>query len=162
MIHLVKVWLGTSTLIMLVIWTNDGQPPHMYLLLLEGQLVKSLHYNLQLHCQPQRPSTWILQRLLKRLFGFKTCLKTWDWYRSTLMCIATINDSQNAIHLVKNQVYHTCTKHIDVRFHFVQEIVNEWKILLQKIKTVENPANMLTKVVTTIKFQHCLNLINIP
>ena len=28
-------------------------------------------------------------------------------------------DSQNAIHLVKNQVYHARTKHIDVRYHFV-------------------------------------------
>ena len=77
------------------------------------------------------------------------------------MYIATINDSQNAIHLVKNQVYHARTKYIDVRFHFVQEIVDEWKILLQKIKTIWNPVDMLTNVVTMIKFQHCLNLINI-
>ncbi|KAK9200145.1 hypothetical protein WN944_015341 [Citrus x changshan-huyou] len=54
-------------------------------------------------------------------------------------------DSQSAIHLTKNQVYHARTKHIDVRFHFVREIVNEGKILLQKIKTVENAADMLTK-----------------
>lgn len=70
-------------------------------------------------------------------------------------------NSQSIIHLAKNQIYHTCTKHIDVWFHFVREIVDEGKIFLQKIKTVENPANMLTKVMTTIKFQHCLNLINI-
>ena len=70
-------------------------------------------------------------------------------------------DSKNAIHLVKNQVYHACTKHIDVQFHFVREIIYEEKNLFQKIKTVENPADMLIKVVTTIKFDHCLNLINI-
>ncbi|KAH9790306.1 Integrase catalytic domain-containing protein [Citrus sinensis] len=70
-------------------------------------------------------------------------------------------DSQSAIHLTKNQVYHARTKHIDVRFHFVREIVDDGKILLQKIKTAENPADMLTKVVMTIKFKHCLNLINI-
>ena len=45
-------------------------------------------------------------------------------------------DSQSAIHLAKNQVY-------------------------QKIKTDDNPADMLTKVVTAIKFNHCLDLINI-
>ncbi|KAH9771353.1 Integrase catalytic domain-containing protein [Citrus sinensis] len=61
-------------------------------------------------------------------------------------------DSQSAIHLTKNQVYHARTKHIDVRFHFVREIVDDGKILLQKIKTAENPADMLTKVVTTIKY----------
>ena len=70
-------------------------------------------------------------------------------------------DSQSAIHLAKNQVYHSRTKHIDVRYHFVREIFEEGKILLQKIATTENPADMMTKVVTVIKFNHCLNLINI-
>ena len=66
-------------------------------------------------------------------------------------------DSQSAICLAKNQVYHGRTKHIDVHFHFIREIVDEGNILLQKIRT----ADMLTKVVTGIKFQHCLDLINI-
>ena len=30
-------------------------------------------------------------------------------------------DSMSAIYLVKKQVYHVRTKHIDVRFHFVQD-----------------------------------------
>ncbi|KAG8500107.1 hypothetical protein CXB51_003710 [Gossypium anomalum] len=70
-------------------------------------------------------------------------------------------DSQSAIHLAKNQVYHARTKHIDVRFHFVREIIDEGKICLQKIKTADNPADMMTNVVTATKFEHCLNLINI-
>ncbi|KAE8692180.1 putative ROP-interactive CRIB motif-containing protein 6 [Hibiscus syriacus] len=52
----------------------------------------------------------------------------------------------SAIHLAKNQVYHSRTKHIDVRYHFVREIFEEGKILLQKIATSENPADMMTKV----------------
>ena len=70
-------------------------------------------------------------------------------------------DSQSAIHLAKNQVYHARTKHIDVRYHFVREIIKEGGVLVQKIKTDDNLADMLTKVVTTIKFNHCLDLINI-
>ena len=70
-------------------------------------------------------------------------------------------DSHSAIHLAKNQVYHARTKHIDVRYHFVREIIEEGVVLVQKIKTDDNPADMLTKVVTTIKFNHCLDLINI-
>lgn len=70
-------------------------------------------------------------------------------------------DSQSAICLAKNQVHHGRTKHIDVRFHFIREIIDEGNILLQKIQTAENPADMLTKVVSGIKFQHCKNLINI-
>ncbi|VVA22779.1 PREDICTED: Retrovirus-related Pol poly from [Prunus dulcis] len=46
-------------------------------------------------------------------------------------------DSQSAIYLSKNQVHHAHTKHIDVRFHFVREIIDEGDILLQKIETSE-------------------------
>ena len=70
-------------------------------------------------------------------------------------------DSQSAIHLAKNQVFHVRTKHIDVRYHFVREIIEDEKILLQKIGTAENPADMMTKVVTSTKFKHCLDLVNI-
>ena len=70
-------------------------------------------------------------------------------------------DSQSAIHLANDQVYHARTKHIDVRYHFVWEMIEEDGVLVQKIKTDDNPANMLTKVVTTFKFNHCLDLINI-
>jgi len=70
-------------------------------------------------------------------------------------------DRQSAIHLAKNQVFHARTKHIDVRYHFVREILEEEEIVLQKIHTTENPANMLTKVVTRAKFEHCLDLVNI-
>jgi hypothetical protein len=63
--------------------------------------------------------------------------------------------------LAKNQVHHARTKYIDVRFHFFREIMEEGDILLQKIGTADNPADMLTKVVTRAKFKHCLDLANI-
>ena len=63
-------------------------------------------------------------------------------------------DSQSAIHLAKNQVYHSRTKYIDVRFHFVREIIEEGQISLCKISTSDNLADMLTKVVSGIKFQY--------
>ncbi|KAE8678648.1 hypothetical protein F3Y22_tig00111402pilonHSYRG00027 [Hibiscus syriacus] len=55
-------------------------------------------------------------------------------------------DSQSAIHLAKNQVYHARTKHIDVRYHFVREILEEGGVIIQKIRITKNPADMLTKV----------------
>ena len=39
-------------------------------------------------------------------------------------------DIQSAIHLTKNQVYHARMKHIDVRYHFVQEIIEEGGVLV--------------------------------
>ncbi|KAM2680165.1 hypothetical protein EV2_011992 [Malus domestica] len=70
-------------------------------------------------------------------------------------------DSQSAIYLAKYQVHHARTKHIDVRYHFVREIVGEGEIILQKIPTKDNPADMLTKVVGVAKIVHCLNLAHI-
>ena len=43
----------------------------------------------------------------------------------------------------------------------MQEIISEGRILLQKIEIIENPIDLWTKVVTGIKFNHFLNLINI-
>ena len=70
-------------------------------------------------------------------------------------------DSQSAIYLAKNQVYHARTKHIDVRFHKIRELIASGEIQLEKVHTADNAADMLTKPVTTEKFKHCLNLIHI-
>jgi len=43
-------------------------------------------------------------------------------------------DSMSAFYLAKNQVYQVRTKHIDVGFHFVREILEEGDIELQKIE----------------------------
>ena len=47
-------------------------------------------------------------------------------------------DSMSAIYLAKNQVYHVRMKHIDVRFHFIQEILDEGDIELLKIHKEES------------------------
>uniref|UniRef100_A0A2N9J203 Integrase catalytic domain-containing protein n=1 Tax=Fagus sylvatica TaxID=28930 RepID=A0A2N9J203_FAGSY len=70
-------------------------------------------------------------------------------------------DSQSAIYLAKNQVYHARTKHIDVRFHKIRELIVTGDIVLEKVHTSENAADMLTKPVTTTKFKHCLDLVNV-
>jgi len=40
------------------------------------------------------------------------------------------SDNQSVIHLAKNQVFHALTKHIDVRYLFVREILKEEEIVL--------------------------------
>uniref|UniRef100_A0A2N9GFK1 CCHC-type domain-containing protein n=1 Tax=Fagus sylvatica TaxID=28930 RepID=A0A2N9GFK1_FAGSY len=70
-------------------------------------------------------------------------------------------DSQSVIYLAENQVYHAKTKHIDVRFHKIRELIVTGDIVLEKVHTSENAADMLTKPVTTAKFKHCLDLVNV-
>lgn len=65
------------------------------------------------------------------------------------------------LELAKNQVYHSRTKHIDVWFHFIKDILDEGDIRLRKIGIADNLANNLVKVVFEAKFQYYRNLANI-
>lgn len=71
------------------------------------------------------------------------------------------SDSQNAIHLSRNQMFQERTKHIDVRRHFIIDVVKSGEIVLEKIATAENPADMATKVLPLTKFRHCMNLVQL-
>jgi hypothetical protein len=73
------------------------------------------------------------------------CLKTAISSYNTLY-----TDSQSAIELAKNPVYHHRTKHIDVQYHFIRENIKK-DITLTWISTEGQLADALTKAVDTIK-----------
>ena len=64
-------------------------------------------------------------------------------------------DSQSAIFLAKNLAYHSKTKHIDVQYHFVRDMVEIKKVLLEKVDTLDNVVDSLTKSVSIEKFSWC-------
>ena len=57
--------------------------------------------------------------------------------------------------MAKNPYYHSKTKHIDVQYHFVTDMVESNKVLLEKVNTLENIANSLTKSMSAVKFSWC-------
>jgi len=67
----------------------------------------------------------------------------------------------SAIYLAKNQIYHSRMKQIDVKFHFIWEILNEGDIELKKIRMKENLTDILIKIVLGVKFAHCKKLFHI-
>ena len=67
-------------------------------------------------------------------------------------------DSSSAIYLSKNPAHHEKTKHIDIKLHFIRNVVSMGVVRMVKIHTDRNPADMLTKVVTTAKFKVCLDI----
>ena len=69
--------------------------------------------------------------------------------------------NQSAIFLTKNQMFHERMKHIDVRYHFVCEIIARGDIVVSKVETQDNPVNMMTKSLNIAKFVHCSNLVGL-
>jgi hypothetical protein len=65
------------------------------------------------------------------------------------------SDSQSAIFLAKNPAYHSRTKHIQLRYHFIRSLLESEQLLLEKIRGTENLADMLTKGVTIEKLKLC-------
>ncbi|PHT95820.1 hypothetical protein T459_03702 [Capsicum annuum] len=57
------------------------------------------------------------------------------------------------------EMFHERIKHIDVRYHFVWEIIARGDIAVIKISTYDNPADMITKTLPSAKFEHCLDLV---
>ena len=58
--------------------------------------------------------------------------------------IIVFYDNQWALQLSKNQVFRERTKHIDVKIHFIREIVASGSVLVEKVSTEENPSDMIT------------------
>jgi len=70
-------------------------------------------------------------------------------------------DSQSEIFLAKNLAYHSKTKHIDVQYHFVRNMIEDKKVLLVKVDTLKNIADALTKSMSSEKFSWCRDTMGI-
>ena len=70
-------------------------------------------------------------------------------------------DSSSAIYLSKNSTHHEKTKHIDIKLHFIINVISKGVISMVKVHTKDNPTDMLTKVVTTTKFKSCLDKVGL-
>ncbi len=76
-------------------------------------------------------------------------------------CINIFCDSQSAICLTKDQMFHERTKHIDVRYHYIRDVIAQGDIKICKISTHDNPADMMTKPVPATKFELCSSLVGV-
>ena len=65
------------------------------------------------------------------------------------------SDSQSAIQLAKNSTFHSRNKHIQLKYRFIWSVLEDRQLKLEKIHTSQNPADMLTKVVTREKLRLC-------
>ena len=66
-----------------------------------------------------------------------------------------LEDNQGAIAIAKNPVNHSRTKHIDIRYHYIRECVQNGQIQVQYCPTIDMKADILTKPLTRQRFE-CL------
>ncbi|GJU90449.1 putative ribonuclease H-like domain-containing protein [Tanacetum coccineum] len=65
-------------------------------------------------------------------------------------------DNESTICIVKNLVFHSKTKHIEIRHHFIRDSYEKRLIQVIKIHTDHNVADLLTKAFDVSRFQYLI------
>ena len=69
------------------------------------------------------------------------------------------SDNQSAIAMSNNDVHHNRTKHIDIRHHFIRDIIKQGNVTLDWISTQDQVADILTKPLVSTLFEKLRNQI---
>ena len=54
---------------------------------------------------------------------------------------------------MKNPVFHDKSKHIEIKFHYIRDMVQRGEMKLQYVATEEHIADVLTKPLARVKFE---------
>jgi hypothetical protein len=65
-------------------------------------------------------------------------------------------DSQSAIHLSKNLMFHSRSKHIELRYHWIRDVFDSKELMLEKVHMSENSSDILTKAIPPLKLEALL------
>ncbi|GJZ89389.1 hypothetical protein Tco_0661171 [Tanacetum coccineum] len=65
-------------------------------------------------------------------------------------------DTESTICIVKNPIFHSKTKHIEIRHHFIRDSNEKKLIQMIKIHTNQNVADLLTKAFDVRRFQYLI------
>ena len=76
-------------------------------------------------------------------------------YGVVLEKIPLLCDNESAVKLANNLVQHSCTKHIDIRHHFLRDHVAKNDISLEGVRTEDQLADIFTKSLDEATFVDC-------
>jgi hypothetical protein len=92
-------------------------------------------------CSISCKTIW-LQKLLTGLFNL-------EMEATVILC-----DNQSCIKMTENPVFHDKSKHIEIRYHYICDMVQRGSIKLQYVSTDEQVADVFTKPLSRVKFEH--------
>jgi hypothetical protein len=92
-------------------------------------------------CEACTEAVW-LRKLISGLFDQVP-------YSTIIYC-----DNQSCIRLSEHPVFHEQSKHIEIKYYFIRDEVQEGEVKLQYISTDEQTADILTKPLSRLKFAY--------
>jgi hypothetical protein len=92
-------------------------------------------------CSASCEAIW-LRKLLTGLFDLE------------MRATAILCDNQSCIKMTENHVFHDRSKHIEIHYHFIRDMVQRGALKLQYISMDEQVADVLTKPLSHVKFEH--------
>jgi hypothetical protein len=63
-------------------------------------------------------------------------------------------DNQSCIKMTENPVFHDKMKHIEIRYHYIRDMVQKGVVKLQYVGTDEQVVDVLTKPLSRVKFEY--------
>ncbi|KAI9200747.1 hypothetical protein LWI28_012696 [Acer negundo] len=70
-------------------------------------------------------------------------------------------DNHSTIAMTRNSVFHSCTRHIETRFHFIRELVDKGSIKMSYCSTDEQLADIFTKPLGSKKFVYFRDMLGV-
>ena len=75
-----------------------------------------------------------------------------DLFRTELEPTVIHCDNQSCIKLTENPVFHDRSKHIEMRYHYIRDMIQRKVLSLQYVPTAEQTVDIFTKPLPLIKF----------
>jgi hypothetical protein len=66
-------------------------------------------------------------------------------------------DNYSCVKISENLVFHDKSKHIEIKYHFIQDMVEKGTMELWYISTDEHTTNILTKPLLRVKYEYFID-----